>query len=135
MGLFENKEQIEEAEDTAFISAMCQLADGLLDDLLFNIMTGLLIFGAGPSYGGSTIVTNSTQFLDDESPALTPAPTPRNEEYSVNEWTWISLAMSLVMIVKRVLISYYNFIRPFQRYCFEDSAQVKPDKMKEIIAA
>ena len=52
-------------------------------------------------------------------PCPTPAPTPA--QYEVNVWTWISLAMSLVMIVKRVVISYYNFVHPFQKLLFEDS--------------
>ena len=120
MGLFECDEQIEEeGSESQFISAMCQLTDGLLDDLLFNIMTGILIVNSNRGGGGGDNAQSGDDMISGEG--STPAPTPASS-YTVNFWTWISLGMSLVMIVKRVLISYYNFVRPFQRYCFEDSA-------------
>merc|ERR1719198_1901473 len=90
LGLVDCDEQIDGDDDTKFISAMCQLGDGLLDDIIFNIITVILIVNEGSS-----------------------------------AFTWMSVLFSLVIIGKRFLLSYYNFVHPLQKGIFSRSLSRK----------
>ena len=102
LGLLDCDDQIDDVQETKFISAMCQLTDGILDDALFN---------------GLSIYLLMTQGSQEASAAI----------------TWLSISLSGILVIKRVIISYYNFVQPLQGWCFAESgSRVQPEtKRKE----